>query len=71
MVFWKYHFSKSRKYVDCQNIFLVDKFLSVVVLALVMLIHFHLDHGVFSKHFGTQKFAFRPKLLIFLLSFFF
>lgn len=48
--------------------FLVDKFPRVVVSALIMFIHFDLDHGVFSKHFGTQKFAFRPKILIFFLS---
>lgn len=31
--------------------FLVDKFLSVVVSALIMLRHFDLDHGAFFKTF--------------------
>lgn len=69
MIFWNNHFSKSEIFNGnmwiAKIFFLVDKFPSVVVSALIMLISFDLDHSVFSKHFETQKFAFRPEVLIF------
>lgn len=41
------------------------RFPSVVVSAFIMLTHFDLDCGVFSKYFEIQRLTFSPKMLTF------